>query len=208
MLTVEINSLRPNAFNTNRVSPENEEKLLNSLKKFGVYKPIICREAPDQMLEIIGGEHRWRAAKKIGLKEVPIVNLGIVSEEKARQLMLTDNGRYGEDDTFALAELLRELGTEDIQSFLPYSDDELDSIFASSSIDLDDLDSPTDDIDLDSLPSKKAQSHVMMRFKVPVEDSELIQKIIDTTMKSQGFTADDSMTNAGHALVHLLRASK
>lgn len=208
MLTVEINSLRPNTFNTNHVSPENEEKLVNSLKRFGVYKPIICREAPDQMLEIVGGEHRWRAAKKIGLKEVPIVNLGIISDEKARQLMLTDNGRYGEDDPLALAELLKELGTEDIQSFLPYSNEELDAIFSSSSIDLDDLDSGPDDIDLDSLPSKKAQTHIMMRFKVPVEDSEFVQKIIDATMKSQGFTVDDSMTNAGHALVHVLRASK
>lgn len=208
MLTVDIDSLRPNAFNTNRVSPENEQKLVNSLKKFGVYKPIICREVGDE-LEIIGGEHRWRAAKQIGLREVPIVNLGVVSEEKSRQLMLVDNGRWGEDDPLALSELLKEFGNPDeILNFLPMSSDELDAIFSTSSIDLDDLDSSTDDIDLDSLPSKKAQTHVMMRFKVPIEDSESLQKIIDTTMKSQGFTSDDSLTNAGHALVHLLTSKK
>jgi hypothetical protein len=205
MLTVAIDSLRPNSFNTNHVSPENESKLINSIERFGLYKPVICREVNGQ-LEIIGGEHRWRAAKHIGLTEVPIVNLGSVSEEKARHLMLVDNGRYGEDDTLALSELLKELGTpDDILSFLPYSNDELDSIFNSSSIELDDLDSSAEDIDLDSLPSKTAQVSQLMRFKVPIEDSEFVQRLVDAAMKSQGFTGEDSLSNAGHALVYLLK---
>ena len=208
MLTVAIDSLRPNSFNTNHVSPENEQKLLTSIRRFGLYKPIICREVNGR-LEIIGGEHRWRAAKQIGVEEVPIVNLGTVSDERSKSLMLIDNGRYGEDDTLALSELLKELGTpDDILSFLPYSSDELDSIFNSSSIELDDLDSSAEDIDLDSLPSKAAQLHQLMRFKVPIEDSEFVQRLVDSVMKSQGFTSEDSLSNAGHALVYLLKSKK
>lgn len=204
MFTAEIDSLRPNSFNTNQVSPENELKLENSLKRFGVYKPIICRELSNDVLEIIGGEHRWRAAKKLGHKSVPVVNLGAISDAKAKEIMLVDNGRYGEDDTLALAELLKELGNADeILTFMPISNDELDTIFASSSIALDDLDSSDGELpDLGAL-SKKAQSHQIMRFKIPVADCEAIQKRIEFVMKMQGFTEDDSMANAGNALVYI-----
>lgn len=208
MVTVGIDSIRPNSFNTNYVSPENEEKLVNSIERHGLVKPIICRELKDGTLEIIGGEHRWKVAKRLGYKEVPVVNLGSVPDKKAKEVMLLDNGRWGEDDTLALSELLKELDTDEVLKFLPYSTDELSSIFAGSDIDLDDLDSDEDLPDLKSLPSKKAQTHVVMRFKVPVADSEYVQKYIDTVMKSQGFTAEDSMSNAGNALVHILRAEK
>jgi len=209
MFEVDINSIQPNPFNTNHVSPENELKLENSIRRFGVYKPVICRELPSGTIEIIGGEHRWRSAKKLGHTTVPIVNLGLVPDAKAKEIMLVDNGRYGEDDTLALAELLKELGNaEEILGFLPYSDDELDSIFASSSIALDDLDDEGDLPDLNALPAKKVQSHQVMRFKIPVEDAEFIQKVIDSVMKSQGFTEEDSMANAGNALVHIFRAQK
>ena len=198
--------LKPNPWNPNIVSPQNETKLEESVKRNGVFKPILVRELKDGSLEIIGGEHRVLAAKKLKFEKIPIINLGKLSDEKAKELCILDNGRYGEDDTLALSELLRELGTpDDILSFLPYSSDELDSIFNSSSIELDDLDSSTEDIDLDSLPSKTAQVSQLMRFKVPIEDSEFVQRLVDTAMKSQGFTGEDSLSNAGHALVYLLK---
>ncbi len=210
MFAAEINTLRPNAFNTNQVSPENELKLINSLKRFGVYKPVICRELPDESLEIIGGEHRWRAAKTLGHVTIPVVNLGEVSDDKAKEIMLADNGRYGEDDTLALAELLRGFpNTDEITSFMPkHFNDELESIFASTIIDLEDLDATSDHLpDLESLTAK-TQSFQIMRFKIPVEDCEKIQKRIEYTMKTQGFTDDDSLSNAGNALVHIFKSEK
>ena len=122
--------------------------------------------------------------------------------------MLVDNGRFGEDDTLALAGLLKELGNADeILTFLPMSTDELDQIFAASSIALDDLDAEGDELpDLSGI-SKKLQSHQIMRFKIPVEDAEAVQKRIEMVMKTQGFTADDSISNAGNALVHIFKES-
>ena len=99
---VETSRLRPNPWNTNAVSPENEEKLRRSIERFGVFKPIICRELPGGTLEILGGEHRWQTAREMGLDTVPVVNLGAVSDERAKEIGLVDNGRYGEDDTLAL----------------------------------------------------------------------------------------------------------
>jgi len=99
--------------------------------------------------------------------------------------------------------------TDEVLAFLPYSGDELESLFSTSSIALDDLDIPEDDGSVPDLPAAKTvQTHQIMRFKVPVEDSDFVQRLIEQTMKSQGFTDDDSMSNAGHALVHLLKGIK
>ena len=204
---IDVDLLNPNPWNTNIVTPENEHKIEESLKRFGMFRPIIARNLPDGSFEILGGEHRWSIAKKLGYKTVPVVNLGEIDNTKAKEIGLVDNGRYGEDDALALADLLRDIGgADDLLSFLPYSGDELESLFSTSSIALDDLDVPDGDDTLPEIPSMKtAQTHQIMRFKVPIEDSDFVQRTIEATMKSQGFTDDDSMTNAGNALVHLLR---
>lgn len=210
MMDIPVGELNPNPWNTNVVTPENEDKIEASLKRFGMFRPIITRVLKDGSREILGGEHRWTVAQKLGYKTVPIIDLGVISDQKAKEIGLVDNGRYGEDDALALGELLKELGTTDeILGFLPYSGEEIESLFSSSSIFLEDLDIPDDGGSLPDLPmSKTAQTHQIMRFKVPIEDSDFVQKLIDSTMKHQNFTGDDSMTNAGNAIVHLLKELK
>lgn len=204
--TVPIDMLRPNPWNTNHMSPENEAKLDASLKRFGgLYKPVVVRTLDDGTLEILGGEHRWESAKRIGLTEVPIINVGRISDKAAKEIGLVDNGRYGEDDTLALSRLLKELGN-DVAEFLPYTDGELTDILMASSIDLDELDSDAEP-QMPELPSAGA-THQVMRFKVPVEDVAWITSAIDRSSREQGFTQEDSMTNAGNAFVHLMKAYK
>lgn len=209
MTDTNVNMLVKNPWNTNIVSPENEEKIKASLKRFGMFRPIIVRTLDDGAFEILGGEHRWSVAKKLGYDTVPVINLGKITDRKAKEIGLVDNGRYGEDDALQLSELLKGLGdTDEILSFLPYDGDDLATIFSSSSIALDELDIPDDD-GLSEMPVlKAAQSHQIMRFKIQLEDSDLVQQMIEGAMKSQGFTEDDSLMNAGNALVHILRSLK
>jgi ParB family chromosome partitioning protein len=212
VLNADINTLQPNPWNTNYVSPENEEKIKESLKRFGWVRPIIVRELEDEpgVLQILGGQHRWSVAKELGYTAVPVINLGRVDDKKAKEIGLVDNGRYGEDDVVALSELLKEIRDDNIELFLPYTDKDLENIFAASSYNLDDLDLDSDGEDLPSLSEiagKPVQTHQIMRFKVPVEDAEMVQKKIEAVMKQQGFTGDDSMTNAGNALVHIMKAA-
>jgi ParB/RepB/Spo0J family partition protein len=200
--------LKPNPWNTNIVSPENQHKLEESVKRFGVFKPILVRELTDGTLQIIGGEHRWDAAKSLGHAQVPVVNLGRISDKKAKEIGLVDNGRYGADDTLQLASLLEDLGVaaDELASFMPYSESDFNSIFSSVNIALDDLDLD-DDAELPTLPAQKpAQTHQIMRFKVPLEDVGALSDLIEKTMKEQRFTDEDSLSNAGNALVHLLLA--
>jgi hypothetical protein len=214
MKTLEIQhispaNLRANSFNTNVVSPENEQKIDASLDRFGgFFKPILCRELADGTLEIIGGEHRWASAKRKKFATVPVINLGPLEDNRAIEIGLVDNGRYGEDDALQLGELLKGLGDiDDLAGFLPYTGAEFDSMFAASDISLDDL---SLDDGADSLPDLGSgaalQTTQVMRFKVPMDDSDYVQRLIEKTMKDQGFTSEDSLSNAGNALVHLLRS--
>jgi ParB-like chromosome segregation protein Spo0J len=214
-LVIHPNRLRPNPWNTNLVSPENEAKLAKSLDELGQFKPIIVRFLPDLRTdtdyEILGGEHRWQIAMNTGLHEVHIFDLGVVDDIKAKKISLADNPRYGADDTLALAKLLGELGTADeLQAILPYTDADISAIFSATDIALEELDLP-DDFDSTAAPEIKAperatKTHTIMRFKVPLTDAEKITEKISKTQKRQGFSSSDELTNAGDALVHLLFA--
>ena len=205
IIQVNPESLVPNQWNTNVVSPENEEKLDASLKRFGVFKPVIVRELIDGTLQIIGGEHRAQSAVRLGYEAIPVVNLGVISDQRAKEISLVDNDRYGEDDTFKLSELINSLDSSELVSFTTFSDAELDSLFTSSSIALDELDAlslPAEEVELPA--EKSIQTHQVMRFKVPIKDVDAITQRIEKTIKVQGFDDSDSLTNAGDALVHLL----
>lgn len=203
---VHPDSLVPNPWNSNIVSPDNDAKLEESIKRYGMFKPVIVRELLDGTLQIIGGEHRAEIAQRLGLTSIPIVNLGILDDRKAKEISLVDNGRFGEDDSFKLAEILESLGDyKDLIAVMPLSIEDLDSVFTNSSIALEELDSLALPEDEDDLPNQKAvQTHQVMRFKVPLKDVDAVTQIIEKTIKVQGFDDSDSMTNAGDALVHLL----
>jgi ParB family transcriptional regulator, chromosome partitioning protein len=203
-----VGALAPNPWNTNRITdPVNEEKLRESLRRFGAFKPILVRTLPDGTLQILGGEHRWKAAQQLGYKEVPVVNLGALDEQRAKEIGLVDNGRYGEDDTLGLSNLIKELGT-DIMSFMPFTELDLEALAKVSSINLEDLDkTPQEQLpDLNKLPS--APSSQVMRFKVPVEDMGWLSTMIEQEMKNQGYKEEDALTNAGHAFVSLMKRIK
>lgn len=205
---VNPDALCKNSWNSNVVDPENEAKIEASMDRFGMFKPILVRES-NGSLEILGGEHRVIVAIRKGISTVPIINLGAIDDERAKEISLVDNGRYGSDDALLLNELLQSLDDqENLSKFLPYSTDEIDSLFASSSIDVDDLTFDDDDESPDlsePAPTPTIKSHQIMRFKVPVEDSDAVAECIDRIIKEQGFTESDSLTNAGDALVYLIK---
>jgi ParB family chromosome partitioning protein len=204
--------LSPNPWNSNKVGPDMERRLRASVEKFGIYKPIICRELSDGSLQILGGEHRWRVACNMGLQSIPVVSVGQIDDVAAKTLGLADNGQYGEDDALKLADILREIGQDDVEVLLPYTETDLAGMFAAASIDLDSLgfDSDVDD----ELPPatetpRPTATHELMRFKVPIEDRERVQKFIEHIVSSRGLKSEeDSMVAAGMALVEIVNAAK
>lgn len=195
--------LQGNPWNPNILDAASEAKLDESLKRLGFFKPIIARELDADMFEILGGHHRWESAIRIGLMEIPMINLGKIDDEKAKEIGLADNGRWGHDDAGKLADVFADLDLEEITSFLPYSENDLSAIIAVSEIDIDDLNLDNDD-DVPLGDTKAPPTDTIMRFKVPVRDAEAISEAIGVVTKSQGFDGSNALTNAGDALVWLL----
>lgn len=78
MNMVEPNPLQPRK----HFETEALEELANSIKEHGVITPIIVQKRKDYY-EIVAGERRWRAAKKVGLKEIP----AIIRDYSSKELM-------------------------------------------------------------------------------------------------------------------------
>ena len=71
-----INDLEPNQYQPRKIFDEKIlDDLVKSVKERGIIQPIIVRKANNNQFKfkIIAGERRWRAAKRAGLKEVPVV---------------------------------------------------------------------------------------------------------------------------------------
>jgi ParB family transcriptional regulator, chromosome partitioning protein len=202
-------TLKPNPWNSNYVSPENEAKLRKSIEKLGVYKPIICRQLADGTLEILGGQHRAQVAASTAMTIVPVVNLGVLSDKRAKEIGLADNGRYGTDDALKLSEILESIGVTEAVEFLPFEDRDLAAIFSASEIDLDDLSLP-DEEEKDPVPEvRTGATHQMLVFKVALADVEELSSLVDSVVRAKGYDKGvDSKEAAGLALLDICKAAR
>lgn len=118
-----IGDLRPDPANPRRISDEELESLTRSIREFGFVDPIIVRRE-DKV--VIGGHQRLLAARKLGLKQVPVVLVDL-SQDQARLLNLALNRISGNWDQELLARMLAELNeVSDVDLTLTgFSEDEL-----------------------------------------------------------------------------------
>ena len=65
------------------------EELAESIKEYGVLQPLLVQKR-DGYYEIIAGERRWRAAKKAGIKEIPVV-IRDYSDQEIVEIALIEN---------------------------------------------------------------------------------------------------------------------
>ncbi|WP_200782991.1 ParB/RepB/Spo0J family partition protein [Klebsiella variicola] len=213
ILQVEVARLRPNPWNTNSVGAQNFEKLKGSIEKLGFFKPILARELDGGQFEILGGEHRWRAAMEQGISAVPVISVGKISDLVAKQMSLVDNERYGEDDQVALQRLIEEIQSEldyQLSEIAPYDDELAATLARESAIDLEMLEalSRGDEEPVEKDSREKAErvgaEHQTMRFKVTFDASDRVTETIKSIIKEQAINTGNDMENAGEALVWLV----
>ncbi|HBZ7265986.1 TPA: ParB N-terminal domain-containing protein [Klebsiella variicola subsp. variicola] len=213
ILQVEVARLRPNPWNTNSVGAQNFEKLKGSIEKLGFFKPILARELDGGQFEILGGEHRWRAAMEQGISTVPVISVGKISDLVAKQMSLVDNERYGEDDQVALQRLIEEMQSEldyQLSEIAPYDDELAATLARESAIDLEMLEalSRGDEEPIEKDSREKAErvgaEHQTMRFKVTFDASDRVTETIKSIIKEQAINTGNDMENAGEALVWLV----
>lgn len=228
LLTVSIDSLMAAHWNPNRVSPENERKIERSLTELGTVKPLIVRVATAAVKaehvavtgetvgtyvthQILGGHHRFEVMKRLGYESVEALNLGEMDDERAKKIALIDNARYGDDDAVDLAEVLESIGTPaEVEQILPYTDSQLEALFASTEIDLDGLDLDDDDEDAPDTEEPQSQvteppTHMLFQLRVPIEEAGDVSRVLSAIAKTQGFVGGTDKENAGEALAWLAR---
>ena len=85
----------------------NIEELMSSIKAKGVLEPILVRPRNDRY-EIIAGERRYVASKRVGLKEIPAIEMQ-VKDNEALELALIENLQRKDLAVFEEADGLRAL---------------------------------------------------------------------------------------------------
>lgn len=171
---VSIESLSANIWNPNIQTDFIFDKELTSIKNHGFIDPILVREKEGR-LEIIDGEHRYKAAKTLGIKKVSVNNLGEISDENAKQLTILMNEVRGKADKTKMGELLKDLQTslpfEDLVLNLPYSDIEIQSMIGQVSLDWDQIASDVTSKASESDEQKEGWKKIEIRVPIEIHDA-------------------------------------
>ena len=94
---IAINKIKLNPNNPRLIKDDKFAKLVQSIKDFPEMLEIRPIVVNDDMI-ILGGNMRFKACKEAGLKEVSIIKVSGLSEEKQREFLIKDNISGGEWD--------------------------------------------------------------------------------------------------------------
>lgn len=191
--TVAPDDLHPNPWNPNQMNERTFDAERESIGRFGFIDPITVRQHPDieGAYQIIDGEHRWRAAKDIGLSKVP-VSVIEVTDTEAKKLTIVLNETRGEASTVELAALLAEIGLDDdnLLEALPYTDAQLQNLLA-----LADLEVPEYD-DAPEGGSEDDDEWVSVKMRIP-RDAMPIWEQAQDILRSGGLSHGKPDVEAG-----------
>jgi ParB family chromosome partitioning protein len=85
----------------------NIQELMNSIQSKGILEPIIVRPV-GMRYQIIAGERRFIASKRVGLKEIPCIEMD-VKDNEAMEISLIENLQRKDLDVFEEADGLKAL---------------------------------------------------------------------------------------------------
>ena len=90
-LEIDVKVVKPNPYQAREdFTPENMEKLKNSIREKGIVQPIAVRRI-DGGYELIAGGRRLRAAKEVGIKKIPAYVLSVYKKEDLLELSIIEN---------------------------------------------------------------------------------------------------------------------
>jgi ParB-like chromosome segregation protein Spo0J len=100
-MIVATNKIKPNPKNPRTIKDERFEKLKKSIQDFPDMlnkRPLVCFTDTDGKFVVLGGNMRLKAAKDLGLKELPIILADEWTEEQKAEFLIKDNVGFGEWD--------------------------------------------------------------------------------------------------------------
>jgi hypothetical protein len=107
---IPIKELKPAEYNPRTMSRVEFDGLLASIEQFGVVDPLVVNKD----MTIIGGHQRYRAAKKLKIKEVPCLEVDVDKHTEIKlNVLLNSQAISGNFDKVKLAALLDQLKLDD-----------------------------------------------------------------------------------------------
>ena len=109
VVAIPINQITTNPYQPrSNFSDENITELANSIKNLGIVQPITVRKIGDDKFQLIAGERRLRASKKIGLKAIPSF-IKNSNDEEMLEIALVENIQRKDLDPIEIALSLKRL---------------------------------------------------------------------------------------------------
>lgn len=100
-MIVDINRIKPNPKNPRVIKDDKFLKLKKSIEDFPDMlnkRPLVVFTDKDSKYVVLGGNMRLKAAKELGLKELPIIIADEWTEEQKAEFLIKDNVGFGDWD--------------------------------------------------------------------------------------------------------------
>jgi ParB family chromosome partitioning protein len=99
ILQLSIGEVNPSPLQPRRVfAEENLTELVDSIRSRGIFQPLVVRRSSKGSgYELIAGERRWRAARKLNLAKVPAI-VRVATDQQVLELALIENLQRAELD--------------------------------------------------------------------------------------------------------------
>ena len=185
-----VDNLIPYARNARTHSDEQVAQIAASIFEFGFNNPILT----DGEHGLIAGHGRLAAARKLGLKEVPVIELGHLSDTQKKAYILADNRialNAGWDDGLLTLELQELQGANVDLGLLGFGDEEIERLLNGA----DDGGGLTEDDAVPEPPvepvSKPGDLWILGNHRLLCGDSTLlsdVERLMDGQLADMAFT--------------------
>lgn len=86
---IQTNTILPNIYQPRKIfDDESIDELAQSIKTYGIIQPLSVRKMGENRYELVAGERRLRAAKRLGIEQVPVVVVDITDKDSAAIALL------------------------------------------------------------------------------------------------------------------------
>lgn len=196
---MEIQQLEPEQLTPWDKNPRKNDRAVDavaeSIRQFGFNVPIVC----DQDLRVVAGHVRLKAAKKLGLERVPVIQLQLTDAQRDA-FAIADNktGEIADWDSDALADILKDLESVEIDlPSLGFSDTELQALLE-----------PEEEFDFsqyeEHLFLTVERDHAFFQVKIPIRVKEEMKRAVSKYATKHSISEKNEAMLAGKVFASLL----